>query len=213
MYHQLLESGLRLPPTAGSGSGQVNSPPGHNRLYVHTEHAFSPQKWWRGLAAGQVVVTNGPMLRARVEGELPGHIFRGRTGETLNLQPEVKLSVKEKVDYLEIVKNGRVVHAASLQGGAGGKLPPLQFEESGWFLIRVRSPSQETYRFASTGPFYVEFEKPRISRRAAEFFADWVAGELKEIDIDDPETQLEMQSLYEQAEDFWRTKAAEATAD
>ena len=213
IYYQLLESGLRIPPTAGSGSGEVDSPPGHNRLYVHCEHSFSPQKWWRGLEAGRVVVTNGPLLRVKVDGQLPGHVFRGKRGETLQLQPEVKLSVKENVDYLEIVKNGRVVYAVSLQKGTGGKLPPLEFDESGWFLIRVRAPSQKTCHFATTGPFYVEFETPRISRQAANFFADWVAREANSIQTEDPEKRRKIREVYEQAEDFWKQKAEGATVD
>ena len=131
----------------------------------------------------------------------------------MQLQPEAKLSVKEKVDYLEIVKNGRVVHAVSLQGGAGGKLPPLSFEQSGWFLIRVRAPAEKTYRFATTGPFYVEFEEPRISRQAARFFADWVAAQVTAIEIKDPEKRRTIQGYYEQAEEFWKKKTAQATAD
>ena len=213
IYYQLLECGLRIPPTAGSGSGDVGSPPGHNRVYVHCGDSFSPEDWWAGLKKGQVVVTNGPLLRVQVDGKPPGYVFQGKSGETLQLQPEVKLSVKEKVDYLEIVKNGRVVHAVSLQRGPGGKLPPLSFDQSGWFLIRVRAPSEKTYRFATTGPFYVEFEEPRISRQATRFFADWVAAQVTAIEIKDPEKRRKILGYYERAEEFWKKKTAQATAD
>jgi len=160
-----------------------------------------------------VIVTNGPLLRALVNGQPPGHIFQGKPGETLKLQPEVKLSLKEKADYLEIVKNGRVVQAVNLGKGAGGKLPPLAFDESGWFLVRVRASSDNTHHFATTGPFYVEFDEPRISRRAADFFGDWVAREANSLATDDPERWRKMQRYYEQAEDFWEKKAAQSTTD
>ena len=213
IYYQLLESGVRIPPTAGSGSGDVGNPLGHNRVYVYGGESFSPTEWWKGLKEGRVIVTNGPLLRALVNGQPPGHIFQGKPGETLKLQPEVKLSLKEKADYLEIVKNGRVVQAVNLGKGAGGKLPPLAFNESGWFLVRVRASSDNTHHFATTGPFYVEFDEPRISRRAADFFGDWVAREANSLATDDPERWRKMQRYYEQAEDFWEKKAAQSTTD
>ena len=213
VYYQLLECGLRIPPTAGSGSGDVDSPPGHNRVYVHCEHAFSPQKWWQGLRAGQVVVTNGPLLRARIEGQLPGHIFQGKPGETLRLQPEVQLSAKEKLDYLEVVKNGQLIHSVALHSGRGGKLPALTFTQSGWMLIRVRSQDGNNYRFATTGPFYVEFEGPRISRTAARFFADWVAERAADIKFPDPQQQREVHSYHAEAEKYWQEKIEQANAE
>ena len=54
-------------------------------------------------------------------------------------------------------------------------MPPVVFEESGWFLVRAVTNNQTTYRYASTGPFYVEFDDlPRISRQATQFFLDWL---------------------------------------
>ena len=37
IYYHLLNCGLRIPPTAGSGSGANNNPVGYNRLYVHVD--------------------------------------------------------------------------------------------------------------------------------------------------------------------------------
>ncbi len=213
IYYQLLECGLQIPPSAGSGSGDVGNPVGHNRVYVYCGDSFSPTHWWEGLKKGQVIVTNGPLLRVLVNEKPPGHVFRGKADETLKLQPEVKLSVKERVDYLEVVKNGRVVQAINLGKGAGGKLPPIVFDESGWFLVRVRASSDTTHRFATTGPFYVAFEEPRISRQATDFFVDWVAAEKNSLEAKDPETSSQVQRYYERAADYWKKKAAQATTD
>ena len=58
---------------------------------------------------------------------------------------------------------------------AGGKLPPLKFRDSGWFLVRAVNDLATTHRFASTGPYYVEIGyQPRISRAAVQFFLDWL---------------------------------------
>ena len=45
---------------------------GYNRVYVHCGESTDVRGWWEGLRAGRVVVTNGPLLRPRVNGELPG---------------------------------------------------------------------------------------------------------------------------------------------
>jgi hypothetical protein len=42
-------------------------------------------------------------------------------------------------------------------------------------LVRAVTNNQQTYQFASSGPYYVEKGgQPRISRRSAQFFLDWI---------------------------------------
>ena len=153
IYYHLLNCGLRIPPSAGSASGVLPNPVGYNRVYVHCEGELTYDKWFEGLREGKVVVTNGPLLRPRVNGQLPGHVFTASQGETIELRPSLNLSVREKVEYLEIVKNGRVEREVRLAEykAAGWQLPTLEFEESGWMLIRAVTNNQDTFRFASTG--------------------------------------------------------------
>ena len=75
VYYHVLNCGLRIPPAAGSGSGTNDSPVGTNRVYVYCGDEFSPERWWEGLEAGRVFVTNGPLLRPMVEGQPPGYVF------------------------------------------------------------------------------------------------------------------------------------------
>ena len=63
VYFELLDCGVRIPPTAGSGSGVSPNPAGYNRVYVHLDGSFDYRQWWKNLKAGQVVVSNGPLLR------------------------------------------------------------------------------------------------------------------------------------------------------
>ena len=72
IYFKLLECGLRIPPSAGSGSGMAPNPVGYNRVYVHLDGDFSYEAWWKNFRAGRVVVTNGPLMRPSVEGQPPG---------------------------------------------------------------------------------------------------------------------------------------------
>ena len=81
VYYNLLNCGLRIPPTAGSGSGVASNPVGYNRVYVHVEPPLSYDRWLENLRAGQVVVTNGPLIRPNVGGELPGYVFQADAGQ------------------------------------------------------------------------------------------------------------------------------------
>ena len=216
LYYQILETGLRIPPSAGSASGVLPNPVGYNRVYVHCGPELAWDAWWEGLRAGRVVVTNGPLLRPTVNDRLPGHVFVAEEGESLTLQPALTLSVRDRVDYLEIVKNGQVLHKVSLRdyAQAAGRLPTVTFQSSGWMLIRAVTANPTTYRFASTGPYYVEIgQRPRISRRAAEFFRDWVQERMGRIKLDDPEQRRRVMKPHERALAFWNDRIRAATAD
>ena len=214
LYFKLLNCGLRIPPTAGSGSGALPNPAGYNRVYVHLDSRFDYQQWWESLKAGQVVVTNGPLLRARVEGQLPGHTFHGEEGRELELQIGMTLTTREPISYLEIVQNGQARSIRFEDYVKEGRLPPLHFKESGWFLLRAVAEISDTYRFAMTGPYYVEFGgKQRISKKSAQFFLDWVYERARQIHVDDPEKRREVMAYHRKARDFWKELVEKATAE
>ncbi len=216
IYYHLLNCGLRIPPTAGSGSGTVANPLGYNRMYVHVEGEFTYEKWWQALRAGRVVVTNGPLIRPTVEGEMPGHVFRADAGQQIDLEVGLTLSTRDRVSYLEIIKNGELDQQVRLDDWAkmGGKLPPLNFQESGWFVIRAVTGVPDTYRFATTGPYYVEIGyRPRISKASAQFFLDWVNERTKNLKLEDPSERETVLKYHRQARDFWRGLVEKANAE
>jgi hypothetical protein len=225
IYHHLLNCGLRLPPAAGSGAGAEGAAAkrrggatggamlGSNRVYVHCGDACTRESWLAGLRAGRVVVTNGPLLRPLVEGQPPGEVFPLDRGERREFQVALNLAFYEKtqVEYLEIVKNGRSEHQVRLDELAqrAGRLPPVEFDGSGWFLIRAVTNSQQYYQFASSGPYYVESNyKPRISRASVQYFIDWLDAAAKEF-ADSEATLAEIES----ARPFWNELLAKATDD
>lgn len=216
IYHHLLNCGIRLPPSAGSASGVLPNPLGYNRVYVHCGAGFSYDAWWENFRAGRVVVTNGPLLRPSVSGKLPGHVFRAGDGEEVSLEIDLRITTGEP-GYLEIIKNGDVEHSVRLDEWAAkeGRLPPVVFDQSGWLVIRVVSENDRTFRFASTGPYYVEIGERdrRISRRAAQFFLDWVEERIQRLDLTDPEHQAEVRAEHEQARAFWADLVQRANAE
>lgn len=214
IYYQLLESGIRIPPSAGSASGVLPNPVGYNRVYAHVDGEFTYEKWWESLKAGRVFVTNGPLIRASINGKYPGHVFTSE--RPMSLQIALNLATREKIHYLEIVQNGKVKHEVLLSEVAKqrGKLPEVQFDESGWVLVRAVTNAPETYRFASTGPFYVEIaQRQRISRQAVDFFLTWLEERSAMIKLDDAKKQEEVMKYIRGAESFWKDRRKNATVD
>jgi hypothetical protein len=219
IYEHVLNCGLRIPPAAGSGSGTNGNPLGINRVYVHCGKEFSPAAWWDGLDAGEVFVTNGPLLRPMVEGQMPGHIFHLDGGGKLSLEIGLNLATRVPVDYLQIIKDGQVEHEVRLDKFAesGGRLPPLEFDESGWFLVRAVTTNVKNYQFAASGPYYVERAgQPPVSRASVKFFLDWIdaarerIGNLKDVDASTREKLLAEQA---EARAFFENLSASANAD
>jgi len=212
VYYHLLNCGLHIPPTAGSGSGVAPNPVGYNRVYVHVDEPFRYDRWRENLRAGRVVVTNGPLIRPNVEGELPGHVFKADAGQQVELEVGLTLSTRDPISYLEIVQNGRSVQEVRLDqfAKAGGKLPPVKFSESGWFTIRAVNDLGTTHRFAMTGPYYVEIGyQPRISRASVQFFLDW----LDALAAEPTYAANRSDPTLARARAFWQDLLAKANAD
>jgi len=217
IYYHVLNCGLRIPPSAGSGSGQAPSPLGYNRVYVWVDkERFNYETWWEGFKLGRVVVTNGPLLRPVANGRQPGHVFQAPEGESLTVDVAMNFTLRDKISYIELVKNGRVAQSVRFEDIARtGHFAPLEFDESGWFLVRAVTDKEETYRFASSGAWYVEFaEAPkRISKRSAQFFLDWVDERAGQIKLDDADQRREVLKYHEQAKQFWQDLVERGNAD
>lgn len=216
IYYHLLNCGVRIPPAAYSGSGNCDNPPGYNRTYVACGQDFSADTWWQNFCEGRSIVSNGPVLRARVNEQLPGYVFQSQTGRPLKLDIACNLGTRQKVEYLEIIKNGRVVESMRLDKWAanGGRLPTVEFTESGWLMVRAFAPGETNFRCAFTAPFYVEFDgKPIVSERSAKYFVDWVFDRARRIQRskltkDEKKRRIDQQRI---ARDFWQAKLDNAT--
>lgn len=216
IYYQILNTGHRIAPSAGSASGVLDNPVGYNRVYVHCGDDFNWNSWWKNLKAGKVVVTNGPIMRPLVNGQLPGHVFEAPAGETLSLQPTLNLAIQDKVEYLEIVRDGLVIENVPLDEYAkmGGRLPKVEFKESGWMLIRAVTNNPKTYRLASSGPYYVEIGGARrISKASTQLFIDWLKERQQKVMLEDPTQQQAVLRYYVGAQKYWEAVLEAANAD
>jgi hypothetical protein len=228
IYWNLLEAGFRIPPLAGSGDQANATPVGYNRLYVgepsqddasgklDVRPVASQQQWWEAAWRGQSVATNGPLLRPRLGNEIPGHVFKATAGEVLQLQPELQLAVRDPVEYLEVIHNGKVHYSARLDeyAKAGGMIPPVMAKESGWVTMRVVTLYEDHFRAAMSAPWYIEFDgQPRVTTKAVDFFRQWLGdyeARLKRL----PPQELQRHVPYVRAaRDFWARKAQQVTPD
>jgi hypothetical protein len=216
IYYHILNTGLRLPPSAGSASGVLPNAVGYNRVYVHTGAGLTWEKWWDGLRQGRSFVSNGPLLRCTANGRLPGEVFKGRAGKSLAIDLKAKIDSRDPISAIEIIKDGRVERTVPFAGWKRtGGLGTIQFTGSGWFLMRVITDVPHTFRFASTAPFYVEIgaEPRRVSRASAQFFLDWVRERMGRVKLTDPAELEEVLAHHRMAEKFWQEKVAAANAE
>jgi len=215
IYFHLLDCGIRLPPSAGSGSGIAPNPVGYNRMYVHLDGEVSYEKWWESFRAGQVTISNGPLLRPNVEGQPPGHVFQGEPGRTLELEIGLTLSTRDPISYLDLIKDGQVVASVRVEEFVKNhKLPTMKFDHSGWFLIRAAADVPSTYRFGMTAPYFVEFDhQPRISKHAVQFFLDWVYQRARQIELADPAQRAAVLEYHRTAREFWQDLLKKSNAD
>ncbi len=213
IYFQVLNAGFRIPPSGGSGSGLVGNPVGYNRVYVHAPGKFDPKRWWNRFAQGRVIVTNGPLLRPSVAGHPPGEVFDLPGEEPLVLDALVELDSRDPVRYVEVLHNGQVVHRVpvpQLQQNAG-RIEGLRFYEPGWFLFRAVAEVPQTYRFALSGPYYIQRKKQTTVRRSAvRFFLRWLQQSRRRLRIANRKQRAEIIQLYKQAEQFWTARLNQA---
>ncbi len=218
IYYHMLNCGLRVPPSAGSASGVLPNPVGYNRVYVHLDQPFSRDAWFEGLARGTSFLTNGPLLLVTVDGTDPGSIIQLKVDESRTLQLKIRLTTQDPVSELELIQNGNVVKKISCSGVLTQD-HSLQFsvDEPGWFLVRAITNVENTFRFATTAPWFVEVEnrKHRISRRSVGFFADWVDERIERVKASvENESQLEQVLVWhEQAQKFWAERLRMSNAE
>lgn len=214
IYYHVLNTGHRLPPSAGSASGVLPNPVGYNRVYVHCGDEFDRGGWWQGLREGRSFVTNGPLLRVQAGGQWPGHVFKSENRLVVPLK--IELDANDLISELEIIHNGKVLTSIALPPEHHHELQTrIQIDTSGWFLIRTIVDHSKTFRFASTAPFYVELDDQTkvVSRRSAQFFLDWVRERMERVKEPDPHRLEAILDYHRKAESYWQDILRSANTD
>jgi hypothetical protein len=218
IYYHLLNTGLRLPPSAGSASGVLPNPVGYNRVYVHLDEPFSAEAWFRGLSRGRSFVSNGPLLLVTANGNDPGAVFKLQRGGKQTLQIDVQLTTQDPISEIELIQNGKVSRTIQSSHELHQRHTfELTVDKPCWFLVRAITDVDRTFRFVSTAPWYVETSDTQysISRTSVQFFLDWVDERIERVkaNIDDPSQLQSVLSWHERARRFWTDRLDMANAD
>ncbi len=187
LWYRLLNCGLRLAATAGTDTfmnfadrEQFSNPPAGDRVFVRVDGAFTTQSWCDGVRAGRTFVSNGPMLSLSVNGHEIGDSITARPGDILHIEAAAGSAVP--LDRIELIVNGEVVVASSIDGDASAVelAHELHVDQSCWIAFRASGPVHELVldpdgAFAHTSPIYVTVAGAPIEARAdAAYFVDWI---------------------------------------
>jgi hypothetical protein len=179
---------------------------------------MSRDEWFASLARGQCFVTNGPLLLVKANDLLPGATLRVEPGKALDVKLEVELTSNDRIARLEIIQNGQILKTLEPSVKVSQQLSAtFAIDQPGWFLLRAIADVDQTFRFASTAPWFVESDttKDRISRRSAQFFLDWVEERIARVkaNVSDETERREVLKWHDQARGFWTERVAAANAD
>ena len=216
IYYHMLNCGIRLPPSAGSASGVLPNPVGYNRVYVHLDLPFTRDRWFEGLADGRCFVTNGPLLIATVNGQLPGTTFQYTNHRNQSMNLSIDLTSRDPIDQIEIIHNGQLLESISGTTQLTQKHSlTLPLAKPGWILVRAITNRQDTFRFASTAPWYIDAEsqQPVINEASAKFFLNWVDERISRIEknVRNPQQRQSILAPHREARRFWQQRVSQSS--
>jgi len=171
-FYRYLNAGLRVPFSTGTDWFMYDV----SRVYVHSDSAFTVERWLEDLKAGRSFITNGPLLHFEVERRRPGGVI------DINERGRVRVAGRAigRLDFkrIELIRNGEVVASAPSRPEGKHFVADLRvaLPVAGpvWLALRTPSPfrggEQRDTRvpevplnefgrevFSHTSPIYVRF--------------------------------------------------------
>ncbi|WP_053914243.1 CehA/McbA family metallohydrolase [Streptomyces sp. TP-A0875] len=179
-YYRYLNAGFRVPLVGGTDKMTSEVPVGLVRTYA-AAGGGDYESWCEGIRRGDTMVSSGPLLWLRVDGQPPGTLLTGRA----SVHVEVELETIFPVERIELVRNGEVIRTEPVGSGATGHRFGLTVETDGseWFAARCFGAADAGPRhadtwsrpvFAHTSPVYVS-SRPVYERHDAEVLTTMLA--------------------------------------
>ena len=140
VWYAVLNSGIRMTPTAGTDYGTLPNLPGRERFYTRVEGTLTLESWLDGIRRGETFVTNGPMLEFRVGGtgmggeERLARPGRVRVRAALRFDPE-----RDDMFRIEIVRDGVVLKSVPRIAGASEVNfdEEIEIDRTCWLAVRA----------------------------------------------------------------------------
>lgn len=225
-WYALLNCGLKLSPSAGTGAGVHPVALGFGRVYVSLPGGeFDFDEWVDGLKAGRSFVTTGPMLFLTAAEQHPGGTIewdpdseeaKGSEEEGDGVPVIVRVECERPIESLELVVNGEVV-PLEIGGPIGAQATHsamarvrVDVERSSWITARVFTKTEDGRpRFAHTAPIYVDVKGKPLRPRTLEtnYLVDRVKNEIERHQGVLSDEALEE---FEEALEFYEAKLKEA---
>ena len=196
-WYLFLNTGSRLPATAGTDKMLNVQVMGSVRTYAKVEGLFSYEAWMEALGGGRTMVSTGPVVTLTANGEPIGSELELRPGAEVALEARVRAPHDlYPVDALEIVMGGKVVASIRNDEQASELRIRATIAPTGstWVAARARGSELMPYQqwrllnalgvppMAHTSPIYLSVENQGVWDAAAaaqlaarvDFAIDWV---------------------------------------
>jgi hypothetical protein len=164
-WYEILNTGFRLTPVAGTDYPCHRTYPGRDRFYTKVEGPLTYNSWLEGIRRGKTFVTNGPILDFHVAGKEIGDEVVMEKAESITVEGRVQFDPKrETVDRLELVEDRQVVKSVPLLSPASeiNFRIPYAVHQTSWLALRARGqklsevPNAFTRdSLAHTAPVYI----------------------------------------------------------
>ena len=145
VWYDILNTGFRLTPTAGTDYGSVPSLPGRERFYTKVEGPFGYEAWLDGIRQGKTFVTNGPVLEFRVQDQGMGAEVILKKPASVVVDARVRFDpARDDVKRLEVIQNGDLLRSFPREGPSPEIRCRFEAEISrtSWLAVRASGHKQ-----------------------------------------------------------------------
>jgi len=140
VWYEILNSGIRMAPTAGTDYGTLPNMPGRERFYTRVDGPLTVESWLDGIRRGRTFVTNGPMLEFAVDDAgMGGDVALAKPG-TVRVRASMRFDAeRDDMFRIEIVRNGVVVKNFPRIGPTSEVACDFELEvdETCWLAVRA----------------------------------------------------------------------------
>jgi len=156
-FYRYLNVGLRVPFSTGTDWFIYD----FSRVYVPYAGELTARRWLEQLAEGKSFITNGVLLEFSLDGKSSGESLAAAADQPLRILG--RAIGRNDFRQLEVVHNGKVIHAAPSRAFDGHYAATLDYRlrvsEPGWVALRIpRGAGQNELGkelFAHTSPIYI----------------------------------------------------------
>jgi hypothetical protein len=225
-WYQFLNTGARLPATAGTDKMLNVQVLGSVRTYVQSNGPFSYEAWLQAIKSGRSFVTTGPVIALTANDSPIGSELNLKGGQRVAIRATVEAPYElYPIDTLEIIVGGEVLASKRNDGSESALALELELvpTESTWIAARARGTKLMPYQawallgtngiqpMAHTSPIYVSLdggsvwseEAARALERRVDAAIEWAKSTGK---FSNEAQRAEVIALYEQAKAIYRAK-------